>query len=797
MFGATIGTIILLTSYNIRTMAIDEFGPVIHEFDPYFNLRATEYLYAHGRKKFFQWFDYMSWYPLGRPVGTTIYPGLQFTAVWVKNHIVGDSMSLNDVCCYIPAWFGVVATFVTGLIAYESSLECNSSTNIFQVLMDIFVPKGDQSKNTEVAKHQSSSVPIFSFLCTMAAMAVMPAHLMRSVGGGFDNESIAISAMVMTFYFWVRSLRNGDDKSHWFGILTGVSYFYMVAVWGGYVFVLNMISLHAAILVVLGRFSTKLYLAFSIFYVVGTSLAIQVPVVGWTPLKSLEQLGCCAVFLGFQVLQFCEVTIKKKGMSRADAWKFRIKIVGAAAVIGIAALAVFIPSGYFGPISSRVRGLFVKHTRTGNPLVDSVAEHQPAQAGAYSQYLKHFAKIAPVGLIMTLFKFGDSSSFAVAYGITTYFFSHKMVRLILLMAPAASILGGIALGRSCAWALDQFWTDAPIPKNKPSKKKKSKKNGKSADVSVDKHDFMKKTAKRVFACFLLFGTVGTFRSYNAYSWAIGKHLSNPSIIQVGQRKDGSIVKVDDYREAYNWIRRNTPENARVMAWWDYGYQITSIANRTTIADGNTWNHEHIALLAKILTGPLEEGYEIARHLADYILVWSGGNGDDVDKSPHLARIANSVYRDMCNDPVCSQFGFMRGRDGRREPTPQMMNSLVFNLVRMELSQDHTKMFKEVYSTKYRKVRIYKILGVDKESKAWVADPDNRVCDVKGGWYCRGQYPPALDKILKVKKDFVQLEDFNKKDHDAEYQQKYFESMNDMQAKKKKQQDAMRARMKEL
>jgi asparagine N-glycosylation enzyme membrane subunit Stt3 len=25
-----------------------------------------------------------------------------------------------------------------------------------------------------------------------------------------------------------------------------------------------------------------------------------------------------------------------------------------------------------------------------------------------------------------------------------------------------------------------------------------------------------------------------------------------------------------------------------MAWWDYGYQITGISNRTTIADGNTW-----------------------------------------------------------------------------------------------------------------------------------------------------------------------------------------------------------------
>ena len=31
----------------------------------------------------------------------------------------------------------------------------------------------------------------------------------------------------------------------------------------------------------------------------------------------------------------------------------------------------------------------------------------------------------------------------------------------------------------------------------------------------------------------------------------------------------------------------------VLAWWDYGYQITGIAKRTSVADGNTWNHEHI------------------------------------------------------------------------------------------------------------------------------------------------------------------------------------------------------------
>ena len=29
-------------AYKIRIVAIEEYGPIIHEFDPYFNYRATE-----------------------------------------------------------------------------------------------------------------------------------------------------------------------------------------------------------------------------------------------------------------------------------------------------------------------------------------------------------------------------------------------------------------------------------------------------------------------------------------------------------------------------------------------------------------------------------------------------------------------------------------------------------------------------------------------------------------------------------------------------------------------------------
>jgi dolichyl-diphosphooligosaccharide--protein glycosyltransferase len=112
----------------------------------------------------------------------------------------------------------------------------------------------------------------------------------------------------------------------------------------------------------------------------------------------------------------------------------------------------------------------------------------------------------------------------------------------------------------------------------------------------------------------------------------------------------------------------------------------------------------------------------------------------------------------------------------------MKESLVYKLVQngvvpgVEVDRNR---FGMVYASKYGKVRIYKILSVSKESKEWVADPANRVCDAPGSWYCRGQYPPALEKVLTIKKDFKQLEDFNakgKEDHDSEYQKQYMKNL---------------------
>ena len=201
--------------------------------------------------------------------------------------------------------------------------------------------------------------------------------------------------------------------------------------------------------------------------------------------------------------------------------------------------------------------------------------------------------------------------------------------------------------------------------------------------------------------------------------------------------------INDYREAYAWLRENTPTDARVMAWWDYGYQISGIAKRTTIADGNTWNHEHIALLGLCLTSPEEEAHAITRHLADYVLVWKGGGSDDLGKSSHMARIATSVHTGHCAEADCDEFGTYR--DGR--PSPMMANSLIYRLVAKQFAASGG--YEEAYVSRRGLVRIVRVLGVSAESKQWAANASNRLCDAPGSWYCPGQYPPAVAELLNA------------------------------------------------
>lgn len=83
------------------------------------------------------------------------------------------------------------------------------------------------------------------------------------------------------------------------------------------------------------------------------------------------------------------------------------------------------------------------------------------------------------------------------------------------------------------------------------------------------------------------------------TWVTSEAYSSPSIVLAAKQHDGSKIIFDDFREAYRWLYWNTPPDARVMSWWDYGYQIIAMANRTILVDNNTWNNSHIAQVGKV------------------------------------------------------------------------------------------------------------------------------------------------------------------------------------------------------
>ena len=74
------------------------------------------------------------------------------------------------------------------------------------------------------------------------------------------------------------------------------------------------------------------------------------------------------------------------------------------------------------------------------------------------------------------------------------------------------------------------------------------------------------------------------------TWVTSNAYSSPSVVLASTNPDGSQHIIDDFREAYYWLRQNTPEDAVVMSWWDYGYQIAGMADRPTLVDNNTWNN---------------------------------------------------------------------------------------------------------------------------------------------------------------------------------------------------------------
>jgi dolichyl-diphosphooligosaccharide--protein glycosyltransferase len=625
----------------------------------------------------------MAWYPLGRIVGGTVFPGIMYTAAaaYYLLHAFNVTIQIRNVCVFLaPVFAGFTALSTYGLASEVHSRSAG--------------------------------------LYAAAFMAIAPGYVSRSVAGSFDNEGVAIFALIFTYYLWVRALKTG---SVWWAVMCSLSFYYMVNAWGGYVFIMNLVPLHVLALLVMGRFSWRAYAAYSTFYVLGTLLAMQVHFIGFQAVQSSEHMGSFGVFGIVQLYAgFAWVRSFLAPAQYASFVRLTLVSVGAAAA-GVLLLAT--ATGYIAPWTGRFWSLMDPTYAAKNiPIIASVSEHQPTTWASYYFDLHILTFFAPLGMWVCAQKLNDASVFVLLYALTSVYFSGVMVRLMLVLAPIIVTLGGIGISH----VLEQW---IPYAGAVVLDKVAAAKSGAPAPTATAAAESA--WWRVVVARVVVLGTLGLSCLFLLHcTWVAKEAYSSPSIILSAKNHDGSRTIFDDFRESYRWINQNTPDDARIMSWWDYGYQLAVMSNRTVLVDNNTWNNTYIAQVGKAFASDEKTAYEIMTRLdVDYILIWFGGasgySSDDINKFLWMVRIAGSVDPSVIETDYFSKQGrYTVGKDASKK----MLNSLMYKLsyyrfaelsndmpaidrVRgEEIGEKNVKLeyVEEAYTTEHWLVRIYKV-----------------------------------------------------------------------------------------
>ena len=622
-----------------RLFSVIRFESIIHEFDPWFNFRATKYLVLHSFYEFLNWFDDRTWYPLGRVTGGTLYPGLMVTSglIW---HVLRDWMKLpvdiRNICVMLaPVFSGLTAIFT------------------------YFLTKEMKDSNAG--------------LLAAIFMGIAPGYISRSVAGSYDNEAIAITLLMATFYFWIKSMKIG---SVFYATVTALFYFYMVSAWGGYVFITNLIPLHVFVLLLMGRYNPKLYAAYTTWYALGTLASMQIPFVGFLPIRSNDHMAALGVFGLLQLVAFGDYV-----KSKVPSTQFRSFLIVSLAlifIVGIGALFGLTAMGWIAPWTGRFYSLWdTNYAKIHIPIIASVSEHQPTAWPAFFFDTSMLIWLFPAGIFLCFQELRDEHVFVIIYSVLCSYFAGVMVRLMLTLTPVICIAGAITLSKLFDVYLNvmDIFTE-PVGVSNAGPTKANNAGNKKASTSLPIAQLLSKLVVLLTFAFYLFYFV------LHCTWVTSNAYSSPSVVLATKNPDGSQHIIDDYREAYYWLRMNTPEDAKVMAWWDYGYQIGGMADRTTLVDNNTWNNTHIATVGKAMSSSEEVSYEILRqHDVDYVLVIFGGllgySGDDINKFLWMVRIAEGIWPDEIKE---RDFFTDRGEYKMdKDASKAMKNSLMYKM----------------------------------------------------------------------------------------------------------------------
>ncbi|KAJ5242482.1 uncharacterized protein N7469_000809 [Penicillium citrinum] len=661
--------IILLTiaaaAVASRLFSVIRFESIIHEFDPWFNFRATKYLVQNGFYSFWDWFDDRTWHPLGRVTGGTLYPGLMVTS-GVIYHILRFltiPVDIRNVCVLLAPGFSGLTALAMYLLTREMS-------------------------------HSPSAG-----LLAAAFMGITPGYISRSVAGSYDNEAIAIFLLVFTFFLWIKAVKNGSIIS-------------------------------------------RLYISYTTWYALGTLGSMQIPFVGFLPIRNSDHMSALGVFGLIQLVAFAEFV--RAYLPGKQFQKLLTSMVLLTFGLGFTGLILLSVTGVIAPWSGRFYSLWdTGYAKIHIPIIASVSEHQPTAWPAFFFDLNFLIWLFPAGVFMCFQNLKDEHVFVIIYAVLSSYFAGVMVRLMLTLTPIVCVAAALALST----ILDSF-----LVMYKPSPESQAKAN---ADKATKSFSSTKNPVVGIYS-YLSKGIVtGSLTIYLLMfvahcTWVTSNAYSSPSVVLASRLPDGSQHIIDDYREAYYWLRQNTQDNAKIMSWWDYGYQIGGMADRPTLVDNNTWNNTHIATVGKAMSSREEVSYPILRqHDVDYVLVVFGGllgySGDDLNKFLWMVRIAEGIWPDEVKER-----DFFTARGEYRvddEATPAMKNSLMYKMsyynynslfpagqavdrvrgVRLPAESPKLDTLEEAFTSENWIIRIFKVKDLDNFGR----DHSNAVAFDKG------------------------------------------------------------------
>jgi dolichyl-diphosphooligosaccharide--protein glycosyltransferase len=588
--------LILFVAFTIRVLPMRWEIPTgsfhLSEFDPYFNYRFTQYIVNHGFLSWAwptQWIDPQRWAPQGSNVPAGFFPGLPMAGAFFYDIIagVGVNIQLMDFLALLAPIFSTMAVFALYFLGKEIG---------------------------------GKAVGLLAALF----MALDPTHIERTGFGFYGDETVGILALVIFVLMFLRAIdENRPIKSvAIYGITGGLALGYFSASWGASYFPVGLATLFVFVLVLIRRYTPRLFLAYGLTFGLGLFLSASVPKNGLSYLTTFAILPVAGVFL---VLFFSEVA-RNIGSLR---WKV-ITIIVIAALL-IAGFALMYQLGFMRSIAGKFLSVLNPFTRGAQPLIQSVAEHKLSAWG--QMYYEYGIGILffIVGFYFVLRNPTNKNIFLVVFGITSLYFAASMVRLFELFTPAYAVLAGIGI----TGILKPFITLIKEPPRISLKKK----------LGME-HVGREFSGATVLLIFLILMTSVAFPMPRVFRSAYV-----PVTITASSLPIAPAVPVRQWLDMLQWTRSNLNSGTVVCAWWDYGYWLTVMGNVTTLEDNATNNSTQIQNCGFAFMANETDAVKMLKtYNAEYILVfvtfdangnYQDGGGGDNGKWTWMARISGT------------------------------------------------------------------------------------------------------------------------------------------------------------